>query len=319
MSSERTPLELYSDHANEIINFPAEAQAFVDAHEAGIINEFRPDQVSPWRSPLVERQPGSEIDGLGLFAISDIPAGTLVAIKQGHIRTKRWVKLNRQLIRGTHQQVDIDGFLVGLTPDEVNKNLVGYNHSCEPNGRIIIPHGKKLAYLVTKENVPLGDEITTDYSASMTSNVHIVIECRCGKLSCRGTINPTRDWQNPVFSDEHRDDFPPYLQMMYGAYWSHWKEFHPWQEHIHKITAADTLMMVREDLDRIFSGQFGEVDPQRLEYIGRHLLESAGAVVYYCKEEDFKRYGMEPIDPKNVRAQLADVIGLASLIDLDFN
>lgn len=178
--------------------------AMVDAHAT--------DGMTAWRSPSVKRQAGSAIEGVGLFALQDIAPQSLLAIKQGAIRTEAAVKRMAGIIKGSHQQIGSDVFLTGTTPQQVKRNLVGYNHSCEPNARVALVRGFPLALLVSRNEIEAGSEITTDYSVSYTSETQSIADCQCGSRDCRGVIDPTKDWKNPAFQRKYEGEFPEWLQ-----------------------------------------------------------------------------------------------------------
>lgn len=200
---------------------PAEAEAFLDAFADG-----ETDGMSCWRSAQVERREGSAIEGQGLFAVADIPEGRLVAIKSGKVVDTGTIKDHAETIKGSHQQIASHRFLAGLTPEDVDKNLVGYNHSCDPNARVVLVKDVPLAFLVTRYPIQAGEEITADYSVSQMSDTHIMKVCQCGSEHCRKLVMPAWDWQDEALRAqypgeiawfieeevERRKNLPPELQ-----------------------------------------------------------------------------------------------------------
>lgn len=183
------------------------ATAFLAAIETG-----KTDGISCWRSAEAERRDGSEIEGIGLFATQDIPANTLIAIKQGRVVDGITIKDNAEAINGSHQQIGPNQFLAGITREEADKNLVGYNHSCDPNAKVVLLPGVDLSFLVSRKDIQAGDEITADYSASQMSDTHRMFMCQCGSEDCRGIIQPGWDWQDPDFQARYPGEFPDYEQ-----------------------------------------------------------------------------------------------------------
>ncbi len=110
----------------------SKAEAFLTMVEMG-----RTDRVRPWYSSDIERRKGPGIASRGLFAIENIPEHTLVAIK--------------------HRRV-----LSELTPEEVDANRIGYRHSGEPNADIMLPEGVSLDFVVTRQDIAAGEEVTVD-------------------------------------------------------------------------------------------------------------------------------------------------------------
>lgn len=170
------------------------------------------DGVTCWRSDLVTKKGGSKIEGVGLFAVEDIEPGKVIAIKPGHVVGVTVIKDNAEIIRGSHQQIGLHQFLIGLTKEEVDRNLVGYNHSCSPNAKIVVIKDVPLAFLLTKDPIQKDDEITVDYSVCHTSSTHRIFLCNCGSPECRGIINPGYDWMDEEFQKAHAAEFPYFIQ-----------------------------------------------------------------------------------------------------------
>lgn len=188
--------------------YPPEAQTFLEQVELGYT-----DGISCWRSDAVERRQGSHVAGQGLFALTDIPASMLVAIKQGRVVNGQTIHNFARIIQGSHQQIGPDKFLTGLTPTEVDKGLVGYNHSCEPNARIVLFKGASLAFLVTRQAIKAGDEITADYAVSENSkDAHYIDPCQCSADNCRTVVNPAQDWLNEELQQRYAGEFAWYIQ-----------------------------------------------------------------------------------------------------------
>ena len=78
----------------------------------------------------------SEIHGLGLFAVNDIPANTILGIS--HVEDNRF--------ENNHIRTPLGGF---------------YNHSEEPNCCTVKDKG--LVYLKTIKDIKAGTEITSHY------------------------------------------------------------------------------------------------------------------------------------------------------------
>jgi hypothetical protein len=184
------------------------------------INQRLADGFSSWRSDAVERRDGSTIEGRGLFATEDIEASTVVAIKGGRVANEDFVRrmTAEGVLHGSQQQIGMNRFLVGLTTEEENENLVGYNHSCDANAFVVIPDSPErpqpIAFLVSRRNIDAGEEVTADYSVSNVSNTHRLF-CNCGAEGCRKLIQPRYDYLlRPDFQAEHMEEFPRYIQEM---------------------------------------------------------------------------------------------------------
>lgn len=197
---------------NPDLVFSAAVLDFLKQFEAG-----QTDGISCWRDESLERRQGSNIQGVGLFSNADIDPNHVIAIKPGHVVTEEIIRENAEVIKGTHQQIGPNSFLAGLTAEEADKNLVGYNHSCDPNAKVVLMEGLPLAFLVSKKPIEKGAEITTDYSVTFTSDTQEMSACKCGSINCRGHIQPNEDWKNERFQREHFDDFPYYIREMIKA------------------------------------------------------------------------------------------------------
>ncbi len=185
---------------------PPAAEDYISRFEAGLT-----DEVSAQRYGA-ERREGSNIEGRGLFATEDIPAGTIIAIKPGRLLTEAQVKELADVIQHSQQQIGEDIFLAGTSPEEVDSNLVGYNHSCDPNAKVIIPNDTALALLVSRQDIKVGQEITVDYAVSQASDTHQIFGCRCGSPYCRQIISPRWDWLKPEVQQKYAGEFPLFIQ-----------------------------------------------------------------------------------------------------------
>jgi hypothetical protein len=169
--------------------------------------------VAAWRSKDVERRHDpSGIDGIGLFAVAPIDPGTLVAIKPGYVVSESFIKSRTDIIKGSHQQIGPNRFLAGLDEAEVDLNLVGYNHSCDPNAKVVIPKGFNLAVVVAQVAIPEDKEITVDYAVSFDSATQNITGCRCRAANCRHNIKTDQDWKNPYLQQKYAGQFPEWLQ-----------------------------------------------------------------------------------------------------------
>lgn len=147
-----------------------------------------------WLSPAA-KVGGSPIEGLGLFAVREIPAGEPV------------MRLGGQVIDDTA--------LASLTPpysslcvgdgehvliDPAHPVRYG-NHSCDPN----LWH-EDATTVVARRAIGKGEELTIDYATHTISSLWSM-HCQCGSSQCRGTVSGD-DWK--------RSD----LQARYGAHWT---------------------------------------------------------------------------------------------------
>lgn len=199
-------LVYYIPEAIQMKGLPKEAKSYLLGLEAQ-----GSDRITCWRAKSIERRRGSKIQGQGLFTTEDLEPGQIIAIKPGHVVDGRTIREKAGIIKGSHQQIGPNQFLTGLTEEEVDKNLVGYNHSCEPNTKVVVVKGLHIAFLVTMKQVQKGDEVTADYSVSQMTATHTII-CNCGSPHCRRLIQPAADWKKENFQKAHMDEFPWFIK-----------------------------------------------------------------------------------------------------------
>ena len=143
----------------------------------------------------------SSIDGRGVFAVSDIPAGDLIReynlVREITASSPIDPKRNESVEHCTYPGDRV--FLVG-PPDRY------FNHSCDPNAYKRF-RGTSIE-LVARREISAGSEITHDYLI----NTHggSTWTCRCGSFRCRGTMPPS------FF------DLPKLIQIEYVALLADW-------------------------------------------------------------------------------------------------
>ncbi len=123
----------------------------------------------------------SRIDGYGVFAAEDVPAGTRLGLLTGESITvaeaRRRAQESRRLM------------LVELSPARAidasrSQDAMRFtNHSCRPNARIQVEDGE-VSFFATQDLHP-GDEITVDYGMTHHEGR---LPCRCGAPGCRGSL-----------------------------------------------------------------------------------------------------------------------------------
>jgi uncharacterized protein len=158
-----------------------------------------------WSHPGVQRQT-SAIDGDGLFAIADLPAGTIVA-KLGGRRVDD-VELAHLFAEADAAGTYVDTIMLDddvnlvLAPDQ----LVHYgNHSCDPSMWHIDP-----TTIATRRDVLAGEELTIDY-ATQTIHPEFELDCKCGSAICRGTVTGV-DWTDPEWRRRYRGHVVPAVE-----------------------------------------------------------------------------------------------------------
>jgi SET domain-containing protein len=123
----------------------------------------------------------SSINGKGCFATIHFPRGGKIAEYTGEkisdAEARR--RAHRRVLRicAIDSKWSLDGSRGGNGTHYIN-------HSCEPNCYIKILYGHIQFYAL--RDIRPGEEITLDYEATLHSDKK---RCRCGALTCRGTIN----------------------------------------------------------------------------------------------------------------------------------
>jgi len=161
-----------------------------------------------YRSPKTEVR-ASPIHGQGLFAREAIAAGEIVAVKGGHILPRtQWAVLEPVLGPADIQIAD-DLVIAPVRPDQRDGSMIYTNHSCEPNiaiqGQIVF---------VAMRGIHPGEELTHDWAT--TDDDDSVMQCRCGRASCRGTVSG-KDWMRKELQDKYRGWFCWHLQRRIDA------------------------------------------------------------------------------------------------------
>ncbi len=128
----------------------------------------------------------SAIDGMGVFAREDIPAGVLVLECRG-------IVLHRDEVTDDMRAMQI-GPDTYLAENPARPSVDDFlNHGCEPN----IGFSTGSIALYSLRQIENGEELLFDYSTCMNERGWIM-RCRCGALNCRSRVRsycdmPPRD------------------------------------------------------------------------------------------------------------------------------
>jgi len=123
----------------------------------------------------------SSIEGKGCFATRRFErwrkiaeySGQLISNAEANKRAHR----RRLRICALNNRWSLDGSRGGNGTHYIN-------HSCEPNAFMKVTYNHIL--FIALRDINPGEEITIDYGSTLHSDSK---RCRCGALSCRGTIN----------------------------------------------------------------------------------------------------------------------------------
>ena len=139
----------------------------------------------------------SAIQGIGAFAIQDIPKGTRLIEYTGEKITN--AEADRRAEADTTDRHHT--FLFVLNQKQVVDATYGgnesmyINHSCDPNAETFIIRGR--IWIESLRAIKAGEEITYDYQYDMDAkytddDLFRLYACRCGAEKCRKTIVKTR-------------------------------------------------------------------------------------------------------------------------------
>lgn len=167
---------------------------------------------SSWFSPCVDRQV-SPIHGTGLFAITAIPANTLVVVKGGTYLTGAEIDDLGAIADGSWLQVEADLFLGASTWAEREACMTRVNGTCDPGRVNLGMRGQVTGY--TRCDVAAGEELLYPYG-TMFVRPGWTMECNCGFRGCRGVITGN-DWRDHAFQEQHAGWFTMYAQSLIDA------------------------------------------------------------------------------------------------------
>lgn len=164
--------------------------------------------ISSYISPKCAKRQHSPIEGRGLYAVADIAAGEVVAVKGGHLVDGATLEQQAGVIGNSDIQITDELHLVALEDAEYHGIMLYLNHSCEPNvgvaGNVVF---------VAMRNLAAGEELTIDYA--MIDDHQQSLACNCGTPSCRGTVSG-QDWRRPELQERYGRYFSWYLQVKAG-------------------------------------------------------------------------------------------------------
>ena len=121
--------------------------------------------------------------GKGVFATSDIKAGSVIHILTGVTITIREL-VNR--VNSGNERID-DPLQVGMrTYIDLDSLSRTFNHSCAPNAGL-----RRRSTLFALRHIQTGEEITYDYSTTIAPTIW-QMRCRCGSMKCRKLLGDVR-------------------------------------------------------------------------------------------------------------------------------
>jgi len=147
----------------------------------------------------------SVIDGNGVYSRSPLSRGDVIAIWGGKVFTREDVDAGRAK---DHTMVAVDdGVFLGSEPQDDYTSDDFMNHSCSPNIGM-----KDEVTLVTRSEIPIGVELTADYSLWLDNPSYVMKKrCNCRTSGCR-TMVTGRDWRLAIVQSRNRGYFSPFLR-----------------------------------------------------------------------------------------------------------
>ena len=143
----------------------------------------------PQKYPVEVR--ASAIDGLGAFALTDIPArrkigeirGEPVSLAESQRRARAQIRQHQSA--GTPARITIIAVSGQRAIDatESTDPLRYANHSCAPNMVLKVQQGRVAFYAL--RDIAAGEELTARYGATHHAGQLV---CRCGAPNCRGAL-----------------------------------------------------------------------------------------------------------------------------------
>lgn len=159
---------------------------------------YRPSSRTPRLGPVNEwfELRRSSIQGVGAFALQEIPKGTRIIEYTGEKITnaeadRRYdedsMPRHHTFLFVLNARMIVDAAFGG------NESMF-INHSCDPNCEVEIVRGH--IWIEAAETIPPGAELTYDYQYENDPKYSMddlrFYSCRCGTAKCRGTIVKTR-------------------------------------------------------------------------------------------------------------------------------
>lgn len=160
-----------------------------------------------WLSPKTEVR-DSQIHGRGLFATAPFSKDEIVAVKGGHVVTRKQLRDISSRLGSVEIQIGDDIFVAPINPEEREGSMLYSNHSCEANLGI----SGNIVFVAMRE-IGTGEELTHDWCT--TDDDDYSVTCQCGSKACRSTLTG-KDWQRPELQRRYAGYFSAYLARKSG-------------------------------------------------------------------------------------------------------
>ena len=170
-----------------------------------------------FKKVMIELKPSITIDGVGVFAVTDITEGDIIAEgihNSDYDCLVTWVEAESL---DNDIKKKINDFCIG-TPEgfippegrDFNKLSVEWymNHSCDGN----VGFNENGDFYAIK-NIKKGGELTYDYGLAESKPAFTVEPCNCGRPNCRGKVTGN-DWKDAEFRKSNLLHMLPKLRVM---------------------------------------------------------------------------------------------------------
>jgi hypothetical protein len=150
----------------------------------------------------------SSIEGDGLFATRELPAGTVVLRLAGRLVSTAELAALIAEADADPDAAYVDTFTVYedahlvLPPGTVAHYG---NHRCDPSLWLVGPYE-----IATRRDVAAGEELTIDYG-TISGADGLQMTCTCASPLCRGEIT-SDDWRRPELQTRYRGHWAPALE-----------------------------------------------------------------------------------------------------------
>ena len=138
----------------------------------------------------------SRIQGVGAFALQDIPKGTRLIEYTGEKITNAEAdrRYDDDAMQRHHTFLFVLNLRTVIDAARGGNESMYINHSCDPNCEADIVRGR--IWIEAISDIPAGAELTYDYQfendSDYTEDDLRFYACRCGATNCRGTMVKTR-------------------------------------------------------------------------------------------------------------------------------
>jgi SET domain-containing protein len=165
--------------------------------------------MTSWFNPKTAKRE-SKIHGRGLYAVDEIRAGEIVAVKGGAIVDAAGLARILDEISPAEIQIEDDLFIAPRNASEMEENILCLNHSCDPNVGV-----RGQITFVAMRDIPAGAELTIDY-AMIDGDPQERMDCSCGAPRCRKTITGD-DWRRTELQRRYSGYFSRFIADRFSA------------------------------------------------------------------------------------------------------